>query len=115
MTVAIILFAVLAMLAVALVGWPLVAGRASEQPADPRSDERLRLQEEIDRSLAAIREIEFDHRAGNLAAADFEALIAEERARASDLLRRRDELEAEDDSQAGAGGAGPDSSYIPHP
>jgi hypothetical protein len=108
-TVAIILFAVLAMLAVALVGWPLVAGRASEQPADPRSDERLRLREEIDRSLAAIREIEFDHRAGNLAAADFEALIAEERARASDLLRRRDELEAEDDSQAGAGGAGPDS------
>ena len=49
------------------------------------------LQDEIDRSLHAIREIEFDHRAGNLSDQDFAELDSAERAQLATLLRRRDE------------------------
>ena len=50
------------------------------------------MDEDLERSLAAIREIEFDHRAGNLSDEDFAELDRAERARAVELLRRRDEL-----------------------
>jgi hypothetical protein len=81
-------------LAVGLVAWPLLRRAEPEPPPDPRADERARVAEELERSLAAIREIEFDHRAGNLSDEDFAALDAAERARAVELLRRRDELGA---------------------
>ena len=86
---AIVLFALIALAAVAAVAWPLIAGPA-ERP-DPEVDsERQELQDEIERSLRAIREIDMDHRAGNLSDEDFARLDAEERARAAELLRRRD-------------------------
>ena len=43
-------------------------------------------------SLEAIREIEMDHRAGNLSDEDFAALDTAERARAVELMRRADAL-----------------------
>jgi hypothetical protein len=92
MVVAVILVGVVTVLAVALVAWPLLRNVPEPASEDPRSDERRRLDDEIERSLAAIREIEFDRRAGNLSEEDFAALDAQERARAVDLLRRRDEL-----------------------
>ena len=49
------------------------------------------MQDEIDRSLRAIREIEFDHRAGNLSDEDFAELDGAERAQLATFLRRRDE------------------------
>jgi hypothetical protein len=90
--VAVILVGLVTVLAVVLVAWPLLHHAPGTATEDPRSDERRRLDDEIERSLAAIREIEFDRHAGNLSEEDFAALDAQERARAIDLLRRRDEL-----------------------
>jgi hypothetical protein len=82
--------ALVALAAVAVVAWPLVREGAPE--TEPGSDDPARgeLQDAIDRSLRAIREIEFDHRAGNLSDEDFAELDGAERARAAELLRRRD-------------------------
>jgi hypothetical protein len=78
---------------VALIAWPLLRRTDPEPPADPRAEARREVQEELDRSLAAINEMEFDRRAGNLSQEDHERLDAEERARAVELLRRRDEID----------------------
>jgi hypothetical protein len=90
--VAVLLVALVGILGVSLVAWPLLGHSADAAPADAADDERQVLDDEIERSLAALREIEFDRRAGNLSEADFAALNAQERARAAGLLRRRDEL-----------------------
>jgi hypothetical protein len=90
--VAVLLTGLIAVVAVALVTWPLLHESADVTVVDPRADERQALNDEIERSLAAIREIEFDRRAGNLSDQDFAALDAQERARAAELLRRRDDL-----------------------
>ncbi len=50
------------------------------------------MDEQLGMALEAIREIEMDHRAGNLSDEDFSALDAAERARAVELMRRADEL-----------------------
>lgn len=76
---------------VAMVAWPLVA-RDAAVPEAEGDDARRQVEEDLDRVLAAIREIEQDHRAGHLSDADFTALDREERARAVALMRRRDQL-----------------------
>lgn len=84
-----LLVAAIALAVVALVAWPLVRDR-TETDAVADDQRRRALQDEIERSLRAIREIEFDHKAGNLNDADFAELDGIERARAAELLRRRD-------------------------
>lgn len=84
--------AVVALGAVALVLWPLVHRPPDEAPVDPVELARRAIDEDLQRSLEAVREIEMDHRAGNLSDADFAALDAAERARALELMRRADEL-----------------------
>ncbi len=79
---------------VTVVGWPLVTHRAENPPDDPVAVARGAIDEDLQRALAAIREIDMDHRAGNLSDDDFAALDAAERARAVDLMRRADELAA---------------------
>ena len=88
---AVVLLGLVALAVVALIAWPLVRSpvEAVETRA-PATDPELR--DALDRSLRAIREIEFDHRAGNLSDEDFAELDAAERARAAELLRRRDRL-----------------------
>ncbi len=66
------------------------AGVGWAREADGR---RRDLRETLDRSLAALKEIEFDHRSGHLSDEDFAALDAAERARAVELMRRLDEIE----------------------
>lgn len=89
-----ILVAVVAFAVVAAVAWPLVRDRAGGAGAAGIDDERWQaLQDGIDQSLRAIREIEFDHRSGNLSDTDFAELDAGERARAAELLRQRDARE----------------------
>jgi hypothetical protein len=84
-----ILVAAVALAVVAAVAWPLLRERhQSEAPPDDHAGQEL--QDEIDRSLRAIREIEFDHRAGNLSDADFAELDGAERTQLATLLRRRD-------------------------
>lgn len=85
-----LLIGLIALAVVTAIAWPLVSGRpADEQPGpDP---ERVELDAQIEASLRAIREIEFDHRAGNLSDEDFAELDRVERANAARLLRRRDQ------------------------
>jgi hypothetical protein len=92
--VAVLLVVLLGVGLVALVAWPLLArsGAGDGSVASPADIERQRVEEDLDRALTAIREIEFDHRAGNLSDEDFAALDREERARAVELIRRRDAL-----------------------
>lgn len=91
-----LLIAVLCVLLVALVAWPLVA-RAQQSPDDAAEmDDRRAVEEELRQSLDAIREIEMDHRAGNLSDEDFAALDRDERARAVELMRRRDAMAGQD-------------------
>ena len=88
-----ILVAVVALVVVAAVAWPLVRDRGDGVETTQADERRRALRDDIDRSLRAIREIEFDHRAGNLSDADYVELDRGERARAAELLRQRDSHE----------------------
>lgn len=92
---AFVFIAILSVLVVALVAWPLIT-RVSSPAPEGGDDDRRAVEEELERSLDAIREIELDHRAGNLSDDDFEALDRDERARAVELMRRRDAITAEE-------------------
>ena len=91
MTLALILAAVLAVLAVVFVARPFLL-----EPA-PRSDRlddlgeadrrRLELVEERDRALAALKELEFDHRTGKVTDADYRTQVGPLRRRAADALK----------------------------
>jgi hypothetical protein len=85
--------AVVTLAVVVAVAWPLLVHRADEAPADPAADARAAIDEDLQRSLEAIREIEMDHRAGNLSDDDFTQLDAAERARAVELMHRADDLD----------------------
>ncbi len=88
-----LILAAVALIVVAALAWPHVVRRDEPARADPASDAHRAVEEDLERSLAAIREIEMDHRAGNLSDEDFAELDRAERARAVELLRRRDELD----------------------
>ena len=99
---AVLLVALIALAVVAGVAWPLLqerrdAGSGTLDVAAPSSD----LQDALDRELQAIREIAFDHRAGNLSDADFAALDAAARASAAELIRRRDDAEGQKTPEPG--------------
>lgn len=87
--IAAVLIALLALAVVGAIAWPVVTGRAAGEDAlvDP---DRVELEAQIAASLSAIREIDFDHRAGNLSDEDFAELDRAERANAARLIRRRD-------------------------
>ena len=88
----VLIVAIAALVVVALVAWPLVRVDASAPPPDPDAEARRDVEEQLGMALEAIREIEMDHRAGNLSDEDFAALDGAERARAVELMRRADEL-----------------------
>ncbi|HMM48854.1 MAG TPA: hypothetical protein PKE32_04505 [Miltoncostaeaceae bacterium] len=96
-TLFLVLLAVAALPVALLIAWPLLSAEregqvgAQEQERRVRAADRAReLEERLQQSLVAVREIEVDHRVGNLSDEDFAALDRAERARAADLLRRRD-------------------------
>lgn len=76
------------------VAWPLL--RPVPEAADPADAdaERRAVEDELRQSLEAIKEISFDRDSGHLSDEDFAALDADERARAIELMRRRDRLAA---------------------
>ncbi len=91
MTLALALAAVLAVLAVVFVARPFLREPA---PASDRLDEpgelerrRLELVEERDRALAALKELEFDHRTGKVTDDDYRAQVGPLRRGAADALR----------------------------
>jgi hypothetical protein len=91
MTLALALGAVLTVLAVVFVARPFLREPA---PASDRLDElnelerrRLELIEDRDRALAALKELEFDHRTGKVTDADYRTLVGPLRRRAAAALR----------------------------
>jgi hypothetical protein len=93
-TVALVLGAVVAVIAVLLVAAPFLLEPA---PADDHlrepgvEDQRaLALVEEKDRALAALKELEFDHRTGKLSDDDYRELVGGYRRRAAAALRSLD-------------------------
>ena len=107
MTTALIVAALLAVLAVVVVAWPFLREPAprDDRIAEPdsRARDRLELAEERDRALAALKELEFDHRTGKVSDEDYRVLIGPLRAQAAAALRA---LERRDDPSE-AGGALP--------
>jgi hypothetical protein len=87
-----LILAAVALVVVAALAWPLIARREERLPAEAGDEARRAVEEDLERSLGAIREIEMDHRAGNLSDEDFAELDRAERARAVELMRRRDAL-----------------------
>jgi hypothetical protein len=93
--VTIALAIVVAVAVVLLVAQPFLAEPEPDDDRllalDERTRARLALAEERDRSLAALKELEFDHRTGKLTDADYRAQVGELRRRAAAALRALDE------------------------
>ena len=94
MTTALILGAALAFLCVVLVALPFL--REPEPASDeldaltPERRQRLALAEERDRALAALKELEADHRAGRVNDEDYRSSIGPLRREAAEALRALD-------------------------
>ena len=95
MTAALVVGAVLAVACVALVALPFL--REPRPRDDDRLDQpdeleqrRLALAEERDRALAALKELEFDHRTGKVSDDDYRELVGPLRRRAAETLRALD-------------------------
>ena len=93
-TLALALGGLLAAAAVLFLARPLLrresAGGDLSQAAREPDAERLALEEERDRALGALRELEFDHRTGKVSDEDYRALVSELRLRAGTALRALD-------------------------
>ena len=83
-----------AALAVACVVWVARPFLAEPEPVDDRLDEpgelqrrRLELLEERDRALAALKQLEFDHRTWTVSDEDYRALVGTLRRQAAEALR----------------------------
>lgn len=95
--VALILAALLAVGAVVFVAYPFL--REPELPPErdaldrlsPGQRRRLELAEERDRALAALKELELDHRTGKVSDEDYRALVGPLRRRAAAALRALEE------------------------
>jgi hypothetical protein len=90
-TLALVLGAVIAVVAVLLVALPFLRepGAADDSLAPPGELERrhLALSEERDRALAALKELEFDHRTGKISDEDYRELVGPLRRQAAEALR----------------------------
>ena len=96
MTIALVLGALLAVACVVFVARPFLREPGARR-GDDRLDEsdelerrRLGLAEERDRTLAALKELEFDHRTGKISDDDYRAVVGPLRRRAAEMLRALD-------------------------
>ena len=94
MSVALVVGAVLAVVAVVLVGAPFLREPVTAddrllQP-DATQQRRLARAEERDRALDALKELEFDHRTGKVSDEDYRAQVGGLRQRAAATLRDAD-------------------------
>jgi hypothetical protein len=95
LAVAIVSFAVFVLAAV-VIAWPIVRGdRVPDQDGTAAGRELRRVDDDLQRTLTSIKEIAFDHASGHLSDDDFSTLDADERAKAIELMRQRDQLAAE--------------------
>ncbi len=88
------LAAVLAIACVLVVALPFIKEPEPESDRldEPDEDERRRLEllEARDRSLAALKELEFEHRTGTISDEDYRALLGPLRREAAEALRALD-------------------------
>jgi hypothetical protein len=93
MTVALLLAGMLAVVCVVAVALPFLREPAATRSADALDEldalgrRQLELAEARDRALAALKEVEHDHRSGKLSDEDYRSLVGELRREASDALR----------------------------
>ncbi len=82
---------VLAVLCVLLVARPFLrepqAGDDRLDAPAPQEAERIALEEERDRALGALKELEFDHRTGKISDEDYREMVGPLRRRAAETLR----------------------------
>ena len=92
MTVALVLAGLLAVVCVVVVALPFLrepeARSDSIDEPDAIGRRQLELAERRDRSLAALKELEFDHRTGKVSDDDYRQLVGPLRREAADALRR---------------------------
>jgi hypothetical protein len=88
---AVILAVLLALACVLFVARPFLHDPAPQDDRlaelAPAERERIRLAEERDRALAALKELEFDHRTGKISDDDYRALVGPLRRQAAEALR----------------------------
>ena len=89
LTAALVLGALLAVAAVVFVARPLLR-EGPEETLEAPEPRRLELAEERDRALAALKELEFDHRTGKVSDDDYRSMVGELRRAAADALRALD-------------------------
>jgi hypothetical protein len=95
-TAAVVIGAVVAVLCVVFVARPFLREPALTPEADrlvepgPVAERRLALAEERDRALAALKELEFDHRTGKVSDDDYRELVGPLRRAAASALQALD-------------------------
>ena len=98
MSVWLLLAAALVVAGVVVVALPFLREPAPESDAlhelDAAERERLDAEEERDRALAALKELEADHRAGRISDEDYRAVVGVVRRDAAEALRALDRLRA---------------------
>jgi len=83
--------AVIAVAAVVLVSLPFLRASGDEAEASTElQDRRLMLIDERDRTLAALKELEFDHRTGKIDDTDYRELVGPLRRTAAEVLQALD-------------------------
>jgi hypothetical protein len=104
-----LLAAALAVAGVVVVAFPFLREPSPESDAlnelDAAERERLDAEEERDRALAALKELEADHRAGRISDDDYRAVVGIVRRDAAEALRALDRLRASPREGTGRGAA----------
>ena len=88
---ALILGAIVAVAAVVLVSIPFFSGSDVLDVPDEAAERRLELIDARDRALAALKELEFDHRTGKIDDVDYRLLVGPLRRAAAEALQAIDE------------------------
>jgi hypothetical protein len=95
---ALILGALIAAVAVVIVALPFIRPAGDNDLVETptlEAGQRLALMEERDRALAALKELEFDHRTGKIDDIDYRALVGPLRRAAAEALQALDRLSEE--------------------
>ena len=102
-----VLGAVLAVACVLLVARPFLRDPAPKDDRldapEPQEELRVALAEERDRALAALKELEFDHRTGKVSDEDYRELVGPLRRRAAETLKALDPKPAAETERVHAG------------
>lgn len=97
--IALVLGALLAVACVVFAARPFLRSAAADDRLVPArseaAEERVRLLDERDRALGALKELEFDHRTGKVSDADYAAILPSLRRAAADAIRALDRAAAE--------------------